>query len=155
MMGTSPRDDDEAVDILIVDDNPDAAELTIRALRRHGLAEHLHHVEDGAQALDFLYARGAYHERDPAVEPKLVLLDLSLPNINGFEVLRHRLSDSRLRTIPTVVMSTSQNPHDVDEAERLGADGYIVKGSDSETFNQVVGNLSWYYLHKAAGSKKD
>ena len=119
--------DSDVVEILLVEDNPQDAELTIRALKKHNLANRLFHVEDGAEALDFLYGRGKYEGRRTDISPKVVLLDLKLPKVNGLEVLRTMKSDLNLQTIPVVMVTSSAEHPDVKAAYNLGANGYVIK----------------------------
>ena len=109
------------LEILLVEDNIHDAELTIRALKRRHLANNLVHLKDGAEALDFIFGQGAYVHRDIAQHPKVVLLDLKLPKVDGLEVLRAIKSDQRTKTIPVVVMTSSQEQRDVVESYQLGA----------------------------------
>ena len=111
----------DVVEVLLVEDNPQDAELTIRALRRHNLANQLFHVEDGAEALDFLFGRGKYEGRRTDVSPKVVLLDLKLPKVNGLEVLRSMKNDPQLQTIPVVMVTSSAEHPDDKAAYNLGA----------------------------------
>ena len=134
------------VEILLVEDNPNDAELAIRALRKHKLANNLVHVSDGAVALDYLFARGEYAERDVAARPKLILLDLKLPKVDGIEVLKAVKSDPRTAQIPVVVLTTSREERDLVETYRLGVNSYIVKPVDFDKFVDVVRELGYYWL---------
>ncbi len=135
----------DEVEILLVEDNPTDAELCIRALRKHNLANHLEWVKDGAEALDFLFLRGAYAERANHA-PKVMLLDLRLPKVDGLEVLRVVKSDERTRYIPVVVMSSSREDRDVVESYKLGANSYVGKPVAFEEFVKVVSELGLYWL---------
>ena len=137
--------DSTAVDILLVEDNPDDVELTGRALRKAKLANPIFVVSDGAEALDFLFRRGAYADR-PDHTPKVVLLDLKLPKVDGLEVLRRIKGDERTRVIPVVVLTSSREESDVVESYRLGVNSYIVKPVDFEQFLAAVERLGLYWL---------
>jgi two-component system response regulator len=135
----------EQVEILLVEDNPEDAEMTMRALRKRNLANHVHWVKDGAEALDFLFCSGAYADRQPGRPPKLVLLDIKMPKIDGIEVLR-RVKGSELRTIPVVVMTSSNEERDVLESYRLGVNSYIVKPVQFEAFIDTVSSIGFYWV---------
>ena len=135
----------EQVEILLVEDNPEDAEMTMRALRKRNLANQLHWVKDGAEALDFLFCSGAYADRQPGRPPKLVLLDIKMPKIDGIEVLR-RVKGSELRTIPVVVMTSSNEERDVLESYRLGVNSYIVKPVQFEAFLDTVAKIGLYWV---------
>jgi two-component system response regulator len=136
----------EAVDILLVEDNPRDAELTIRALRKHNLANLLFTVEDGAEALDFIHCRGKYAARDGGQLPKVVLLDLKLPKVSGLEVLRALKQDEKTRAIPVVVVTSSREDPDIKTAYGLGANSYVVKPVDFDAFFEAVSSLGLYWL---------
>ncbi|MFA4969973.1 MAG: response regulator [Sulfuritalea sp.] len=137
---------DDAVEILLVEDTPADAELTIRALKKHSLVNSLVWVKDGAEALDFLFATGDYAGRDFGCQPKVVLLDLRLPRVSGIEVLRRIKNDERTRTIPVVVLTSSKEDIDVEECYRLGVNSYITKPVSFDEFVKVVGELGLYWL---------
>ena len=134
------------LEILLVEDNPQDAELTIRALKKRNLANHLSHVWDGQEALDFLFGSGPYEGRDVNHLPKVVLLDLKLPKIDGIEVLRRLRADPRTCLLPVVVLTSSREDRDVIETYKLGANSYIVKPVDFESFSEAVSNLGLYWL---------
>jgi two-component system response regulator len=138
--------DTEAVDILLVEDNPQDAELTIRALKKHNLANHLFTVEDGAEALDFIFCRGKHATRELSHSPKVVLLDLKLPKVSGLEVLRALKQDERTRAIPVVVVTSSREDPDIKTAYGLGANSYVVKPVDFDAFAESVSSLGLYWL---------
>lgn len=136
----------QAVDILLVEDSPQDAELTIRALRKRNLANQLHLVEDGAEALDFVFCRGAYAKRRITEPPKVVLLDLKLPKVNGLDVLRAVKADERTRSIPVVIVTSSREDPDIQTAYALGANSYVVKPVDFDTFLDAMSHLGFYWL---------
>jgi two-component system response regulator len=138
--------DNNIVEVLLVEDNPRDAELTIRALRRHNLANQLFHVEDGAEAMDFLFARGKYEGRPTDISPKVVLLDLKLPKLSGLEVLRNMKSDPRLHTVPVVIVTSSAEDPDIKEAYDLGANGYVVKPVQFDSFMEAMSKVGIYWL---------
>lgn len=134
------------LEILLVEDNPQDAELTIRALKKRHLTNHLVHVSDGQAALDFLFGTGDYEGRDVQHQPKVVLLDLKLPKLDGIEVLRQLRADERTKLVPVVVLTSSHEDRDVIETYQLGANSYIVKPVDFENFSEAVSNLGLYWL---------
>ena len=136
----------DIVEVLLVEDNPRDAELTIRALKRQHLANRLFHVEDGAEALDFLFGRGKYEGRPTDIAPKVVLLDLKLPKVTGLEVLRTMKSDTRLHTIPVVMVTSSAEHPDVKAAYDLGANGYVIKPVQFDAFMDAMSKLGIYWL---------
>jgi CheY-like chemotaxis protein len=135
----------ELVEILLVEDNPNDAELTIRALKKRNLANHLVWLKDGAEALEFLFRTGPFESR-PQGQPKLILLDLKMPKVNGIEVLRRVKEDEYLRTIPVVVMTSSHEDQDIAESYRLGVNSYLVKPVEFEQFQEVASNAGFYWL---------
>jgi len=134
----------ELVEILLVEDNPTDAELTLRALRSNNLANNVVWVKDGAEALDFLNCRGNYANRKNGT-PKLILLDLKLPKIDGIEVLREIKTDSKTQMIPVVMLTSSQEERDLVESYRLGVNSYIVKPVDFEKFLDTVSKVGFYW----------
>ena len=134
------------VEILLVEDNPRDAELTQRTLRKHKLANHVVHVRDGQEALDWLFGTGAYAGRDPNFRPKVVLLDLKLPKVDGLEVLRAMRGDERTRRIPVVVITSSHEEQDVIRSYDLGVNSYIVKPVEFENFSAAVAEAGHYWL---------
>ena len=133
------------IEILLVEDNPEDAEMTMRALRKGNLANQLHWVRDGAEALDYLFATGQYADRDKNHPPKLVLLDIKMPKVDGIEVLR-RIKASDLKTVPVVVMTSSNEERDVLESYRLGVNSYIVKPVQFEAFLDTVAKIGLYWV---------
>jgi len=138
--------DHDAVEILLVEDNPNDAELTLRALKKHNLANHVVHVTDGAEALDFLFARGAFTARRIGDGPRVIILDLKLPKVDGLEVLKAVKNDPVTRGIPVVVLTSSREESDIVESYRLGVNSYIVKPVDFEKFVVAVRDLGLYWL---------
>jgi CheY-like chemotaxis protein len=134
------------IEILLVEDNPRDVEMTLRALKKHNLANNVHVVKDGAEALDFIFTRGAYAHRDPNHVPKVVLLDLKLPKVSGLEVLRAIKGDAQARTIPVVILTSSQEEKDMVESYKLGANSYIIKPVDFDKFVEAVGQTGLYWL---------
>jgi len=136
----------QAIDILLVEDNPQDAELTIRALKKRNLANPLHLVEDGAEALDFIFCRGAYAEREMTNPPKVILLDLKLPKVSGLEVLRVVKENELTRSIPVVVVTSSREDPDIRTAYALGANSYVVKPVNFDAFLDAMSQLGFYWL---------
>ena len=136
----------EDVEILLVEDNPTDAELAIVALKERNLANKLVWVKDGAEALDFLFATGAYASRKVENGPRVVLLDLRLPKVDGMEVLRRLKADERTRRIPVVVLTSSKEDRDVAESYNLGVNSYIGKPVEFDEFSDVVSQLGLYWL---------
>jgi two-component system, response regulator len=136
----------EQLEILLVEDNPEDAEMTMRALRKRNLANQLHWVKDGAEALDYLFCRGQYAGRDPARPPKLVLLDIKMPKVDGIEVLRQVKGSAALKSVPVVVMTSSNEERDVVESYRLGVNSYIVKPVAFEAFLDTVSKIGLYWV---------
>jgi len=134
------------VEVLLVEDNPSDAELTVRTLKKKHLANRLHHVKDGAEAIDFLFAQGTYSNRKVQNSPKVVLLDLKLPKVDGIEVLRKIKSDDRTKKIPVVVMTSSREDSDLATCYELGVNGYVVKPVEFEDFARAVSELGFYWL---------
>jgi len=134
----------EQVEILLVEDNPTDAELTMRALKKKNLANNLVWVKDGEEALDFIYCRGRYKDRANAT-PKLILLDLKLPKIDGIEVLRNLKTDARTRTVPVVMLTSSHEERDIVESYQLGVNSYIVKPVDFDKFLEMVSQVGLYW----------
>ncbi|OGS99986.1 MAG: two-component system response regulator [Gallionellales bacterium RIFCSPLOWO2_12_FULL_59_22] len=136
----------DGVEILLVEDNPTDAELTMVALKERNLANKLVWVKDGAEALDFLFATGAYGGRNIEKPPKVVLLDLRMPKVDGLEVLRRLKADNRTKHIPVVVLTSSKEDRDVAECYSLGVNSYIGKPVEFEEFARVVSEMGLYWL---------
>jgi len=137
---------EEVQDILLVEDNDDDAELTLMSLQKSHYANPIIHARDGVEALDYFYGRGRFENRDTSKVPKVVLLDLKLPKISGFEVLNLIKSDKRLKSIPIVVMTSSKEERDVEQCYELGVNSFITKPVVSEQFMDVVTKLGFYWL---------
>jgi two-component system response regulator len=133
------------VEILLVEDNPHDMQLTLRALKKNHLANRIHVARDGEEALEYIFCTGAYAGRDIRHTPRVILLDLKLPKIDGLEVLRQIRSDPRTRTIPVVVLTSSDETRDVVESYNLGVNSYIVKPVDFAQFTAAVSQLGMYW----------
>ena len=138
--------ENNAVEILIVEDTPQDLELTLRALRKANLSNDIQVARDGAEALEFLFCEGPHANRKIENGPKLILLDLKLPKIDGIEVLRRVKSDPRTKSIPVVVLTSSKEQKDVVESYRLGVNSYIVKPVNFEGFVEAVQDVGMYWL---------
>jgi two-component system response regulator len=134
------------IEILLVEDNSTDAELTIRSLKKNNLANRLVWVKDGEAALDFLFATGSYSGRDIKATPKVVLLDLKLPKVDGLEVLRKLRGDERTRKVPVVILSSSKDDKDMVESYNLGVNSYVSKPVQFEEFIKTVSELGLYWL---------
>lgn len=135
-----------SVEILLVEDNPYDLELALHALQRNNLANHIEVARDGAEALDFIFCTGPFAHRHIENSPRLILLDLKLPKVDGLEVLQRIKSDPRTQVIPVVVLTSSREERDIVESYRLGVNSYIVKPVDFEQFTDAVRNLGLYWL---------
>jgi CheY-like chemotaxis protein len=138
--------DRSAIELLLVEDNPQDLELALRALRKANLANRIHVARDGAEALDFIFCEGAHAGRNLADVPKVILLDLKLPKIDGLGVLRRLKADPRTKVIPVVVLTSSREQRDVIESYQLGVNSYIVKPVNFERFVAAVHDLGLYWL---------
>ena len=134
------------IDVLLVEDNPYDAELTLYALQARNFANSIYHVRDGQEALDFIFAEGKYTERKTAKPPKLVLLDLKMPKINGVEVLEELKKHEASKTILVVVLTSSNEDIDIDRCYKLGVNSYIVKPVEFDAFSKVVAELGFYWM---------
>jgi CheY-like chemotaxis protein len=135
-----------AIELLLVEDNPQDLELALRALRKANLANHIHVARDGAEALEFIFCEGPHAGRPISAAPKVILLDLKLPKVDGLEVLRRIKGDPRTRMIPVVVLTSSKEQSDVVESYHLGVNSYIVKPVNFEHFVAAVRDLGFYWL---------
>ena len=137
---------EEAIEILLAEDNPNDERLTLHALNRHNLTNRIHVVRDGAEALDFIFCTGAYAQRNITQPPKVILLDLKLPLVNGLEVLQRMKADPRTRLIPVVILTSSREERDIVDSYRLGVNSYITKPVDFEQFTEAVRTLGLYWV---------
>jgi two-component system response regulator len=134
------------VEILLVEDNPNDAEMTIRALKKRKVANTIIHLTDGAMAIDFLFGMGQYLGRDTGLKPKVILLDIKMPKVDGIEVLQKLKSDENTRSIPVVMLTSSKEHPDVKRCYDLGANSYIVKPVGFENFVDAIANLGVYWV---------
>lgn len=134
------------VDILLIEDNEEEATLTIRSLRKHQLVNNLKHIDDGQEALDFVFCRGKYAGRYDSVNPRLIILDLKLPKVDGLMILKELKNDKRTQSIPVVILTSSQEEKDVIESYRLGVNSYIVKPVNFDSFSKAVSDLGLYWM---------
>ena len=134
------------VEILLVEDNPNDVELTLHAFKKHNLTNKIHVVRDGAEALDFLFGTGESAGRVPAHAPRVILLDLKLPKVDGLEVLKKIKSDPRTKAIPVVVLTSSREESDLVASYELGVNSYIRKPVDFEQFTESVRTIGLYWL---------
>jgi CheY-like chemotaxis protein len=148
-------DDFKTVEILLAEDNPNDAELTMRALRKNNLANNLVWVKDGEQALDFIFSTGTYSNRIKG-HPRLIMLDLKMPKVNGIEVLQRIKSNEVTKIIPVVMLSSSAEERDIVESYKLGVNSYLVKPVDFTKFVDVVANagLYWAVMNKSVSTLK-
>jgi two-component system response regulator len=137
---------ENSIEILLVEDNPNDVELTLHALKKNNLTNRIHVVRDGAEALEYLFSSGAYAGRDLNQTPKVILLDLKLPKVDGMEVLKRIKADERTRSIPVVVLTSSREERDIVDSYRLGVNSYIIKPVDFEQFTEAVRQLGLYWL---------
>ena len=143
------------IEILLVEDNPDDVELTLRALKKNNLANKVHVVTDGAEALDFVFAKNKYSGRKIENAPKVILLDLKLPKVDGLEVLKKIKSDEKTKIIPVVVLTSSREESDIIESYQLGVNSYIVKPVNFDQFVKSVSELGLYWLLRNEGPIPD
>jgi len=137
---------ENSIEILLVEDNPNDVELTLHALKKNNLTNRVYVVRDGAEALEYLFSSGAYAGRDLNQTPKVILLDLKLPKVDGMEVLRRVKADASTRSIPVVVLTSSREERDIVESYQLGVNSYIAKPVDFEQFTEAVRQLGLYWL---------
>ncbi len=134
------------VEILLAEDSASDAEMTIDALKKNGLANKLLHVKDGAAALDFLFAEGEYAGRNIENKPKVILLDLKMPKVNGIEVLQRIRSDERTKYIPVVMLTSSREDPDIKTSYDLGVNSYVVKPVEFDEFQKAITELGLYWM---------
>lgn len=137
---------DRQIEILLVEDNNDDVELTLHALRKENLANHIHVARDGEEALDFLFCNGPHADRSFERPPRLILLDLKLPKVDGMEVLRKLKADPRTHSIPVVILTSSKEERDLVQGYGLGANSYIQKPVDFDQFRETVKSVGFYWL---------
>ena len=144
----------DTVEILFIEDNPHEAELTIRSLKKNNLANTLKHIDDGAEALDFIFATGVYADREYTPNPRLIILDLKLPKVDGLEILRQIKTNERTKSIPVAILTSSQEERDIIESYKLGVNSYIVKPVNFESFAKAVAELGlyWFILNQSPNS---
>ena len=138
--------ENEPIEILLVEDNPADAELALHALRKSKMANHIQVLQDGAEALEFLFCRGPFANRSFVSPPRLVLLDLKLPKVDGLQVLREVKSDARTRAIPIIILTSSKEDRDLVTSYTLGVNSYIQKPVNFNEFQEVVRQLGMYWL---------
>ncbi len=143
-------ENENVADILLVEDNPNDVELTLRALKKHNLANNVFVIKDGEEALDYIFATGQYKERSIEDHPKVILLDLKLPKVDGFEVLRQIKADERTKMIPVVVLTSSTEEKDIINSYKLGVNSYITKPVEFNKFVDCVSELGlyWFLMNK-------
>jgi len=134
------------VEILLVEDNLNDAELAIRALKKNNLVNDLVHLKDGAEALDFIFAEGKYSDRNIDITPKVIFLDLKMPKVSGIEVLQRLKADERTKKIPVVVLTSSKEDPDIKTCYDLGANSYVVKPVNFDSFLKAVNDLGMYWM---------
>ena len=134
------------VEILLVEDNPSDAELTSRALKKKNLLDRLYHVKDGAEAINFIFGQGEFAGEREVNIPKLILLDLKMPKVNGLEVLRKVREDDRTKIIPIVILTSSKESRDISEAYKLGANSFVEKPLEFDKYMSAVSAIAYYWM---------
>ncbi len=134
------------IEILLIEDNLNDAEMTMRALRKNNVTNKILHLKDGSEALDFMFGKGPFEGRNMNKRPKVILLDLKMPKVDGMEVLERTKSDEQTKTIPVVVLTSSKEDPDIQRCYELGANSYIVKPVEFEEFHKVVAELGLYWV---------
>jgi two-component system response regulator len=137
---------DNGVDILLIEDSVSDAEMTIRALKKHNLSHNLVHLKDGALALEFLFATGMYTGRNTNNKPKVVLLDLKMPKVNGMQVLERIKNDPATKDIPVVILTSSKEHPDVEKCYKMGVNSYVVKPVEFTSFMKAISELGMYWM---------
>lgn len=136
----------DAIEILLVEDNKSDAELTLRALKKNNLSNNIVHLKDGAEALDYIFCTGQFSSRSIEDKPKLILLDLKMPKVDGLEVLAVLKGDERTKSIPVVILTSSKEHPDVERAYQLGVNSYIVKPVHFDGFSTAVKEIGFYWM---------
>jgi len=136
----------QQIDILLIEDNPDEAELAIWNLKKNNLVNNLIHIDDGAEALDYIFSKGKYIANTKSPHPKLILLDLNLPKVSGLEILKQIKTNEHTKMIPVVVLTSSKEEKDIIESYKLGVNSYIVKPVNFESFSEAMTGLKMYWL---------
>jgi len=136
----------EPIDVLLVEDNPHDAELTIRAFKKNNMANHVIVINDGAEAVDYIFCKGNYSDREILQRPKIILLDLKLPKVNGLEILKMIKENPATKTIPVVIVTSSMEDPDIHEAYEIGANSYVVKPVNFDSFVEAINKLGFYWL---------
>ena len=138
--------DNTAVEILLIEDNPHEAELTLRTLKKNNVANNVKHIDDGADAVDFIFNKNFSVDATEQRKPKLIILDLKLPKVSGLEILKRLKSDERTNLIPVVVLTSSQEDNDVLESYKLGVNSYVVKPVNFDSFSKAIAQLGLYWM---------
>lgn len=138
--------DNNAIELLLIEDNPSDIKLTLKALQKFNLANKVTVLKNGEEAVDFLFSEGKYKDREKSEIPKVIFLDLKLPFIDGIEILRRLKSDEQTKSIPVVVLTSSNETKDIEECYRLGVNSYIVKPIEFEKFIEVIANMGLYWV---------
>lgn len=136
----------EKISILLVEDNPAHAEIVIRSFEAYDMSNNIYHVEDGQEALDYLYNEGSYHSPNGTKMPDLIILDLRLPKVDGIEVLRRIKSDAKFKTIPVIILTTSESDKDIAKAYTNYVNSYLVKPIDLEKFGKLIESFGYYWF---------
>ncbi len=136
----------DAVELLLIEDSPNDAELIIRALKKNNLGNSIAHLKDGEEALDYIFARGQFGHRKIEDRPKVILLDLKMPKVNGLEVLKAIKADERTKTIPVIIMTSSKENSDIAESYKLGVNSYVVKPVNFDNFSKAAAEVGYYWL---------
>lgn len=134
------------IDILLIEDNPNDVELTLHALRKHHLANHIHVINDGEEAVEYIFCKGKYADRDQFQTPKVIFLDLKLPKVDGIEILKMIKNDPRTKKIPVIILTSSKEERDIMTSYESGANSFIVKPVNFENFVTSIGDLGLYWL---------
>ncbi len=136
----------ETTEILYIEDNPNDIRLTLRALKKRNLANSILTITDGEEALDYIFCTGTYSERDKTQNPKLIILDLKLPKVNGIEILKRIKAEERTKNIPVVILTSSREESDMIESYQYGVNSYVVKPINFDSFSEAVSALGLYWL---------